>query len=204
MCRAENLLNINWLHMDWKNDALRIYFKKMKNDQDGSRCKEPRSLYANPVKPEVCCILSLGIYLLCFSPTKIDQLVFDGDSQSARYGTLLKIFLTKHASMLRERGFAPSDFGTHSIRKGASTFVTSGTTDAPSQASVNLRGGWTMTSVENTYFRFEKAGDQFVGRTVSGLPINRGCHGCQLNKNQFSKLCGTIILKWTFCGTRIP
>jgi hypothetical protein len=29
-----------------------------------------------------------------------------------------------------------------------------------------------MTSVANTYFRCEKAGDQFVGKTVSGLPLN--------------------------------
>jgi hypothetical protein len=38
--------------------------------------------------------------------------------------------------------------------------------------SINIRAGWTMKSVEKTYFKYEKAGDQYVGRTVAGLPIH--------------------------------
>lgn len=35
-----------------------------------------------------------------------------------------------------------------------------------------LRGGWTLSKVEKTYFRFEKAGDQYLGRILSGLSIH--------------------------------
>jgi hypothetical protein len=32
----------------------------MKNDQSGERPRDPRHIYANPLMPEVCPILSLG------------------------------------------------------------------------------------------------------------------------------------------------
>ncbi|KAG6942187.1 hypothetical protein JG688_00018269 [Phytophthora aleatoria] len=34
----------------------------MKNDQDGSRPRDPRHVYANPMMPDICPVLSFGIY----------------------------------------------------------------------------------------------------------------------------------------------
>ena len=56
------------------------------------------------------------------------------------------------------------------MRKGAATYCSSGTTACPSSVAVHLRAGWTLGGVQDTYHRFDQAGDQHVGRTVCGLP----------------------------------
>ena len=62
--------------------------------------------------------------------------------------------------------------GVHSICKGAATYASSGSTAGPSGAAVNLRVGWTLGQVQDTYIWYEAAGDQYVGRVLSGLPVN--------------------------------
>jgi hypothetical protein len=69
------------------------------------------------------------------------------------------------------RGVNASDIGTHSMCKGASTFCSSGSTACPPAVAVHLRAGWAMGGVQDRYLRHDAAGDMFVGRTASGLPI---------------------------------
>ena len=76
--------------------------------------------------------------------------------------------LEKHKDELLELGYEPNDIGVHSIRKGAGTYASSGTTAAPSSVSVNNRGGWTLGGVRDVYMLYERAGDQYVGRILSG------------------------------------
>ncbi|KAG4238173.1 hypothetical protein PC116_g13780 [Phytophthora cactorum] len=57
------------------------------------------------------------------------------------------------------------------MRKGASTFCSSGSTTCPPSVAVHLRAGWSMGGVQDRYRRHDAAGDMFVGRTASGLPI---------------------------------
>jgi hypothetical protein len=174
MCRSSNTEGLLLKHLEWRGDSMLVYFRKMKNDQDGSRSRDPRSVYGNPLKPEVCCFLALGMYLLCCPPSRNQVELFPGKSQSTRFNMCLGRLLQEKetAGEVSASGYAERDFGSHSLRKGASTFVTSGITDGPSQMAVNLRGGWTMNKVEHTYFRYEKAGDNFVGRCVAGLPVH--------------------------------
>ena len=121
--------------------------------------------------PEVCPITSIGIYLLCFD-VNIDAL-FPGSAQYDRFRKLLVNILTKNcAEELLSRGMVPTDIGTHSVRKGATSFCSGGSTVGPSETAVYLRGGWTMGGIQNTYMRYERASDQYLGRTLSGLPIN--------------------------------
>ena len=70
-------------------------------------------------------------------------------------------------------GYKISDLGTHSMRKGAATYISSGTTAAPSSISINLRGGWKM-GINDVYMLYEKAGDAYVGRILLGLPVLSG------------------------------
>jgi hypothetical protein len=63
-CRAGNLVNIRYEHMCVRDDALAIYFAQTKMDQEGSKSKDPRHVYANPEMPEICPVLSLGIFFL--------------------------------------------------------------------------------------------------------------------------------------------
>jgi hypothetical protein len=60
------------------------------------------------------------------------------------------------------------DIGTHSLRKGSATYA-GGLVDGPSAISIHLRAGWSLGGVQDRYFRWERAGDQFVGRVTSGL-----------------------------------
>lgn len=145
----------------------------MKNDQSGERPSDPRHIYANPLQPEVCPILALGIYLMCFPCDTSSNQLFPGSNQDDRFGNTIRRVLstTEGAAELTRRGLKPDSIGTHSIRKGSATYVSSGTTACPSAASVHRRAGWTMGRVPDIYLRYESAGDQYVGRTVSGLPL---------------------------------
>ncbi|KAF1790753.1 hypothetical protein GQ600_19715 [Phytophthora cactorum] len=44
MCRSSNAFGIRHSHMEWKGDALQIYFAHMKIDQGGDRPRDPRPL----------------------------------------------------------------------------------------------------------------------------------------------------------------
>jgi hypothetical protein len=172
MCRVSNCIGIKYSHMTWLEDSLGIYFAVMKNDQGGDRPRDPRHIYANPLQPEVCPILALAIYFLCM-PFDSEQLaLFPGTGQDARFGlTMQRVFKTPAGTAeLERRGLKPDDLGTHSIRKGSATFSVSGSTACPSVAAVARRAGWAMGTIGLIYLRYEGAGDQYVGRTVTGLP----------------------------------
>ena len=174
MCRSANTVTIHLHHMEWSEDCLAIYFAHMKNDQAGERKRDPRHVYANPVDPVVCPLTALGMYLSTFglSGTKSTAL-FPGTSQYDRFAKVLKHILNKNrVSLEKEFGInVVDDIGVHSIRKGAATYVSSGSTCTP-QVATNIRAGWTMGPIQDTYLRFESAGDQYVGRVVSGLPLS--------------------------------
>lgn len=172
MCRATNLTSVCFSHMEWKDDALGVYFAHMKNDQFGERPRDPRHIYANPLIPQICPILALGMYWLSV-PIKEDQrALFTGGNQYDRFRkALLHVLQTETGSThLESRGMSADDLGTHSLRKGAATFTSSGSTACPPSTAIHLRAGWALGGVQDRYLRYEAAGDQYVGRTVTGLP----------------------------------
>ena len=63
------------------------------------------------------------------------------------------------------------DLGTHSIRKGVSTFL-SGIPGGPTAISIYLRAGWSLGNVQNRYILDGGGGDQLCGRATTGLDIN--------------------------------
>jgi len=50
MCRVNNTSQICLCHMEWADDALRIYFANSKTDQQGAQSKFPRYVYSNPIE----------------------------------------------------------------------------------------------------------------------------------------------------------
>ena len=48
MCRGNNTSRICMSHLQWFNDAMRIFFANTKTDQQGNQAKYPRHIYANP------------------------------------------------------------------------------------------------------------------------------------------------------------
>ena len=137
-----------------------MYFAHMKNDQCGERKRDPRHVSANPVMPKICPITSIGIYLLCFD-VNFDANLFPGNAQYDGFRKLLVNILTKNcAEELLSRGMLPTDIGTHSVKKGATSFCSGGSTVGPSGTAVKPRGGWTMGGIQDTYMRYERASDQ--------------------------------------------
>ncbi|ETO99546.1 hypothetical protein F441_23039, partial [Phytophthora nicotianae CJ01A1] len=173
MCRSSNAFGIRHSHMEWRGDALQIYFAHMKNDQGGERPRDPRHIYANPLEPSICPIVALGLY---WAITVFDDsdLLFPGSNQYERFRKPLLRLLTQEeedvAAELKRQGLDPTELGTHSMRKGSATFCSSGSTACPSATAVHLRSGWSLGGVQNTFLRYEAAGDMHVGRTVAGLP----------------------------------
>lgn len=165
MCRSVNCVNICVQHLDWKMDALSIWFSHSKCDQMGTKEKDPRHIYANPINPAICPITALGVYLLCNPAIVHSTHLFPGGSQYQRFSGRL---LHHGAELLTKLGI---DIGCHSVRKGAASFVSSGSTSGPSAAAICIRAGWSMGAVQDRYIRYEGAGDMYVGRTVVGLPI---------------------------------
>lgn len=106
---------------------------------------------------------ALGIYLACH-PRLSPGALFPGSNQKLRFGKVL-------GNLLKQTG-SESNYGTHSVRKGVATFACGGITGGPSIVSVCLRCGWSLGGVQDQYSRYEAAGDQFLGRVVSGLPVN--------------------------------
>ncbi|KAE8902325.1 hypothetical protein PF003_g14132 [Phytophthora fragariae] len=171
MCRSSNAFRIRYSHMEWRGDALQIYFAHMKNDQGGDRPRDPRHIYANPLQPSICPILALGLY---WASSNFDgsDLLFPGSNQNERFRKCWLRLLREEdvAAELKRQGLDATELGTHSMRKGSATFCSSGSTACPSSTAVHLRAGWSLGGVQNTYLRYEAAGDMHVGRTVAGLP----------------------------------
>ncbi|OWY93367.1 hypothetical protein PHMEG_00037265 [Phytophthora megakarya] len=195
MSRAANTVSICYGHLEWREDALCVYFAHMKNDQRGARPRDPRHVYANPVFPTVCPILALGkfyqhlqygfiadehgiiatlgVYWATYGADNSDVHLFPGNDEYEPFRKVLGRTLkgADVAAELERRGTAAEDIGTHSMRKGASTYCSSGSTACPPSVAVHLRAGRSMGGVQDRYLRHDAAGDMFVGRTVSGLPI---------------------------------
>lgn len=116
ICRSNNVPNISLNHMHWDNDAMQIFLIRMKNDQVGNLSGKPINVYANPVNPWICPILSLGIFL-AVHPTFGDSdrhHLLTGSSQDSRFEQLLKRFIQNDQSLHDEliaQGFEILKFG---------------------------------------------------------------------------------------------
>ncbi len=166
MSRVGNAVKICKNHLEWVEDALCIFFAHEKTDQTQSKPGDPRHIYANPFQPAICPILSLGIYfIICDITRSGSPFIFPGSDQYSRFHKSLK----ERFADTELLGHCDGTFGTHSIRKGSATYASSGSTACPPYAAVALRAGWTMGNVSSVYIRFQAAGDQHVGRTVTGL-----------------------------------
>ncbi len=173
VCRANNTAAIMLSRMRWRGDALCIFFAYTKTDQGGERPKDPMHIYANPLMPEICPILSLGIRFLTFAPGETGAL-FPSTNAMSRFSKRFSSVLAEDdvQAVLGAMGMRKCDFATHSFRKGAGTYCVAGSTASPNIMAISTRAGWKCGKVPEKYLRYESAGDQYVGRTVAGLPIH--------------------------------
>ena len=185
MARSNNVASLLYTHVTVEADALVIRLPQQKNDQTGERASGPRHLYANPIRPSICPILSLGIYML--GKVNITNQVFnsqDPTTQVTRFGAILRRLMEGPLygddgteTSCESHGRKPEFLGSHSIRKGAATYAASGTTEGPNSITVINRGGWKVGGATDTYFQTGVAGDQMLGRFLSGLPYKSADFG---------------------------
>jgi hypothetical protein len=119
-------------------------------------------------------LVYLGMYWATYRADENDGKLFPGNNQYDRFRKLLSRLLRQPTLQgeLDRRGTAASNIGTHSMRKGAATYCSSGSTACPSAIAIHLRAGWALGGVQDRYLRHDGAGDMHVGRTVCGLPVD--------------------------------
>jgi hypothetical protein len=173
-CRSNNTSLIKFCDIEWAScfDSFEVYFAHSKTDQVGEDAKYPRHIYANPFAPSICPILSLAMYFSCCFNVKVgsDSKLFPGNDQEDHFARILQRVCAGHVDEVNQLGFQLADIGTHSIRKGAVSYLSS-LPGGPPSASICLRAGWSMGKVRDIYMRYVTAGDQFVGRCLAVIPI---------------------------------
>ena len=144
----------------------------MKTDQTGDEAKYSCHLHANPCCPLICPVLALAFYFSCccnLPQNGQSQLIPEWD-QYQRFSEMLSHLIWDHKAEVSELGVNPKMIGTHSIRKGAVTYMLS-LPGGPSISSVCIHAGWTMGTVKDVYMQYLSLGDQFVGCCLAMLPL---------------------------------
>ena len=172
MCRADNLVSLNVNHIGWEDDSFLCNLAKSKHDQEGEGAKTPWHIYANPANPFICPVLAMALYI--FSHPSIltntsSSFLFTGNNQYKRYTQILRKAIMMDPDKFRRAGVDVDTTASHSVRKGSSTYASSGCTVSPGMAPICNRAGWKMGGTRDKYIKFENAGDQFLGRVLCGL-----------------------------------
>ena len=179
LARSSNTIGIMLPHIFWREDCLVVHIKTTKSDKSGASYGKEKHVYANPLMPMICPMLSMGVMLLCRHRSdgkadcgKNDNALFTGDSVD-RFGTVLRKVLHDQVLVPEtvDLGAVKADLGTHSNRKGAGTFLC-GLSVAINAIAVFLRAGWSIGKVQSKYIMTGSAADQIVGRAVAGLPLH--------------------------------
>ena len=178
LSRGASVEDIHLEHLQWSGDSLKVTFAKSKSDQTGEGKSNVKNVYANPLRPEICCILAMAIYF--FSIDRDQQLTedhrfkdskfFQGKNQKARWADVLNRTVNSLSDDI-DLGCHKSEVGTHSIRKGAATYLLA-LVDGPSAVQVYLRAGWTLGNVPDRYIFAGPGGDQLVGRYITLMPVH--------------------------------
>jgi hypothetical protein len=177
MCCSNNSTErIYHKHFVWHQDSVGVPFAHEKNNQSGDQRKmKPRNLYPNPFDPMIDTILATFEYLVVFPEVlgDPDGPLYPGSeqSQSKIFSTIVALLLKAHKQEVNKMGYNILEIGVHSIRKGVTTEISSGTTAAPSSMSVNLQGGRSMGSVQDVYMLYKKVGGQYISRLMAGLQM---------------------------------
>ena len=197
--RGRNMGRLMFEHLSWQDDALTVRMFVKKHDQEGKDCK-PKHVFANPVKPWICPILALAVYIFTAGVRRpgAKMLVFGNDGAEERFSKWLRGILVYFEEPLRAMGITISNIGTHSFRKGTATWL-AGMVDGPSGVQIYLRAGWSL-GMQKLYIYEGGGSDRHVGRAATGLTLDsvsvplpgpRSMH-CRLPFHGFAQLNGDL------------
>lgn len=125
MSRGENVRSVMLKHFDWKNDCMTVTFAKHKGDATGEGLGNEKHVYANPLNPHICPILALAVLVFTYhrgEEVEMQTLFADGNSDDRFSKILAKIIKEIPENIL---GADPKEIGTHSNRKGSTTYALS-------------------------------------------------------------------------------
>jgi hypothetical protein len=169
--RVELLDNAHLTHFQWQGDHLVTTICKHKKDQGGSGLGKERSIYANPLNPELCMILAFGVYLMSKPRARDPRIqktkLFEGHSQKTRFCDLIKEILDEFTDdeILQRFGVKKDDLASHSIRKYILNHLLS-LLDGPNVCAVYIRAGWSLGNTQDRYILGGLGEDNLIGRLV--------------------------------------
>ena len=174
MVRSVTCAKVLLTHISWQEDAMLVAVPQHKGDQEGRKAFA-KHLYANPLHPFICPVLAMGVYVFCrpfvHPANQQEHKLFPGSEQQSRFGNLLqKVLACVGAALTALIGTIAELLGTHSIRKGGTTYL-GGIKDGPSWPNIAIRGDWSLGPVHDQYVFGGAGGDQHVGRCLAGLPL---------------------------------
>ncbi|OWZ08853.1 LOW QUALITY PROTEIN: hypothetical protein PHMEG_00018539 [Phytophthora megakarya] len=154
MCRFVSVQTLQTHHLLAKDDSVGAIFYKTKTNQEDTGPRDSRHLFANPFSPSTCWVTALGVYLVC-NPRLQPGALFPGSDPKIRFGKTLSSLLQKDGTAkLYEKEL--QRLPVEDVLEGR----------------VCWRCVWSIGGVQDWYFRYEAAGDQFLDRVVAGLPAN--------------------------------
>ena len=107
MSRSQNAVTICKGRLKTEGDSLVIYFAHQKNDHTQSMSDFGRHIYANPFNPEICPILSLGLYIVERGIFYSDlQQIFPGNKQGDRFNRILGDWLPDTFNIFSSRRYS--------------------------------------------------------------------------------------------------
>jgi hypothetical protein len=173
MSRADTVIQQNIELIGIRSDALVFEIGPTKTDQEAKKNRDhPFHIYSVPENPAICTVTAMAKQHLVTRPHVLNgrHKLFEGAGQYEHYNNILRKIVQsdEYRQSFIDRGLNPNYFGTHSLRKGAVTHTASGITSSPPIASICICASWSMPGVMNRYIKHESAGDQYVGRSVSG------------------------------------
>ena len=93
------MAKLRFFHLSAQGDSIGARFMITKTDPKGEKHTSIKHMYANPIDPRACVVLSLGIFWL-LNPYVEGNLVFGTEKASANFCKLLKKMCTSEGSKL--------------------------------------------------------------------------------------------------------
>jgi hypothetical protein len=114
MSRAGSTGTVKFQHLRWDNDHLIVVIPKHKGDRAGEKLPTEKAVYANPVYPEICPFLVLGIILLSRENNgKIESILLGSKSEEN-----INHWLTKTLAPTDTETINRNHLTSHCTRKG--------------------------------------------------------------------------------------
>ena len=113
----ESNVHIIYVHISWVGDAMKITTPTHKGDQEGANT-QPRYLYANPLTPSICSVLSLAVFISSQSLTRSEN-----ENNESRFGKWLALSIKSQDRNAAISGMMLIKIGTHSFKRVSHLFL---------------------------------------------------------------------------------